>query len=53
MIPNGLRNRARFVTYADDQRREAVKYHHLASDTEWIEQPMAVVEVGRGLRPGA
>lgn len=64
VVPNGLKNRCYFVTRADGIQRESVRYYTTSDEsssspdddlpgTEWVEYPLALTEVGRGLRPGA
>lgn len=51
IVPNGLRNACRFVERTEDFR-ETVRFYSEGDDTENIEIPFAVQELGRGLRPG-
>jgi hypothetical protein len=52
IVPNGLRNICYFVRRAGNDFQEAVQFHDLDDDSEVIDQPMSLEEVGRGLRPG-
>ncbi len=52
IVPNALRNIAYFVRMKSVDRQWAVQFYAEAEDDELIDLPIAVEEVGRGLRPG-
>jgi len=52
MVPNALRNIAYFVRMKTVDRQHAVLFYNETTDDELVDLPIAVEEVGRGLRPG-